>query len=68
MGKNAQIHLFLETELLEALRRQAEENNISVSELCRQKLRECSQLTKIQMMLERLDKKISKEDGGNGKP
>ncbi len=59
MGKNSQIHLFLETELLEALKWEADENKISISELCRQKLRECSKLTRIEILLEKLNSKIS---------
>jgi len=59
MPKNSQLHLLLETDLLETLKRDAEKSGISVSELCRQKLREFSQLTKIEIMLEKLDKKIS---------
>jgi hypothetical protein len=59
MKKNSQIHLFIETEILHTLKRQADEEDISVSELCRQKLRECSRLTKIEMILEDLRKKLN---------
>lgn len=58
MGKNAQLHLVLETELLTALKKESVERGLSVSELCRQKLRECSQLTRIEMKLERLTHKL----------
>ncbi len=54
MGKNAQIHLYLETDLHEALLREAKQRKISISELCRQKLRESSQLTRIELLLEKL--------------
>lgn len=58
MGKNSQLHIVLETELLIALKKEATERGLSVSELCRQKLRECSQLTRIEMKLERLTHKF----------
>lgn len=58
MKKNSQIHLFLETELREKLARQAEEKGISISELCRQKLKENTQLTKIELMVEQIKKSI----------
>lgn len=59
MKKNSQIHLFIETEVLHILKRQADEEGISVSELCRQKLRECSRLARIEMILEDLRKKLN---------
>lgn len=63
MKKNAQIHLLIETDVLEMLKRQSKEENISVSELCRQKLSQCSRLAKIEIMLEGINKKLDK----NGK-
>jgi len=42
----------METELKEKLMREAEENNISISDLIRKKLRSNSQLDKIERMLE----------------
>lgn len=54
MGKNSQIHLFLETNLLETLKKQAIEENISVSELCRQKLIESPKINRIEFMLEKI--------------
>ncbi|MDD5178505.1 MAG: hypothetical protein PHT54_04490 [Candidatus Nanoarchaeia archaeon] len=61
MGKNSQIHLFLESNLLEALKQEASERKVTISELCRQKLREASQLTRIEILLSKLDKKLAKE-------
>jgi hypothetical protein len=43
------------------LKKQAKENKISVSELCRQKIRNISQLTKIEIKLDNLIKKIGKD-------
>ena len=58
MKKNSQIHLFLETELKEKLEQQAQEQNISFSELCRQKLKNASKLDKIERVLEEIQKFI----------
>ena len=57
MKRNAQIHLHVESELRENLLKEADENNISMNELCLQKLRKNSQLDKIEMMLEGVLKK-----------
>ncbi len=54
MKKNSQIHLFLETELKNKLERQAREDGLTISEFCRQKLKESPKLDKIEMMLKEL--------------
>lgn len=54
MKKNTQLFLRIETELKEKLKQEAQDQNISFSELCRQKFRESSRLIKIEMMLEEL--------------
>ena len=54
MKKIFQIHLLLEKNLKEALEREASQRDLSLSELCRQKLRETSQLTRIELLLENL--------------
>ena len=54
MKKIFQIHLLLEKDLKEALEREATDRNLSLSELCRQKLRETSQFTRIELLLEKL--------------
>ena len=59
MKKNSQIHLFIETEVLHILKKQADEEDITISELCRQKLRECSRLARIEIILEDLRKKLN---------
>ena len=61
MKKNSQIHIWLETELKEKIERQAQEDNISLGELCRQRLRENSKLVKIEMMLNESITKLKKE-------
>ena len=57
-GKNSQIHLYLETELFEKLRKQAEENKLSISELCRMKCRDDSQLQRIESIVKEINTKI----------
>lgn len=59
MGKNAHIHFVLETEMLEKLKREADEMKVSISELCRQKVRGNHQLSKIELMLERIEEKLN---------
>ncbi|MFH1326661.1 MAG: hypothetical protein ABIH59_00860 [archaeon] len=39
-GKNSQLHLYLETSFYNRLKKQAKERDITISELCREKLRE----------------------------
>ena len=61
MGKNSQIHLFLETEILESLKIEAGNLDISLSQLCRKKLKECPQLNRIESKLEEIQKKLNKK-------
>ena len=51
MKKNCQLHLFLETDLLETLQKEAQENDVSISEMCRQKLRQGSRPKKCEAFL-----------------
>ncbi len=51
MKKNSQIHLYLETELINNLKKQAETNKISISELCRRKLKDIPQLERMESLL-----------------
>ncbi len=52
--KNSHIHLLLETNLKEKLMKEAEEKSISISELCRQKLRDDTQLDRIERKIDNL--------------
>ena len=54
MKKNAQIHLHAESELREKLIKEANENHISMNDLCLQKLRKNSQLDRIEIKLEEI--------------
>ena len=56
MNKNSKIHLWIETELFEALKKQALEQGISLSDICRQKLKYNSQLDRIEMMIGKIYK------------
>lgn len=60
MKKNSQIHFFIETEILNILKRQANEEGITLSKLCRERLREQSILIKIYNILENLEDKVYK--------
>ena len=51
MGKNSHLHLIMETSLKEFLKEEASKNNMSISEYCRQKIREESRLQKIERLL-----------------
>lgn len=53
-GKNSQIHLHLETSICEKLKREAFCSNLSLSELCRQKLAPNHVLIRIENILESL--------------
>jgi hypothetical protein len=57
MAKNSQLHLFIETEALDTLRRESTDLGVSLSELCRQKLRKPSYLTRIETLIDKLEYK-----------
>jgi len=50
--KNHPMHFMVEKGLVESLRAEAKENNISMGELCRRKLRDDSQLDRIEMKID----------------
>jgi len=54
MGMNSQLHLVLSSDLLEKLRKESDNRDLTISDLCREKLREDSQLDKIEFMLKKL--------------
>jgi len=54
MKKNSQLHIVLETKLLEFLKEKANSKGVSLAEYCRGKLVQNSQLDKIELMLERV--------------
>ncbi len=54
MKKNSQLHLVIETPKLNRLKEEAKEQRVSLSELCRQKLRPRPQLDRIEHKLDKL--------------
>jgi len=54
MRKNTKIHLWLDTELKEQAERQAKEEGISLCEFCRRRLKENSNILKIEYNVERI--------------
>jgi len=58
MKKNAQIHMWLESDLLENLKKQASDNNISLGDLCRQKLRGDIRLDRIEELIKRFEEAL----------
>ena len=61
--KNSHLHLLLETNVLNSMKKEAEKQNISLSEWCRKKLKEDSQLDRIEKKMERIIKKNKNYDG-----
>lgn len=57
MKKNAQLHILLETSLLNKIRKEAEEKGVSLGHLTRSKLRRKPQLDRIEEKLDKLLKK-----------
>jgi hypothetical protein len=62
MNKNSQMHFYVETEVLKILKLQASQQGITLSKLCREKLRDYSLLARLQGTLDNIDHKISKEE------
>ena len=58
MKKNSQLHLHLETELLEGLQKEAEQEYTTVAELCRLKLRQASFSKEMYLILKSIEKKV----------
>lgn len=52
MGKNAHLHIVLESEAFFKLKKEAQDNGIRLSELCRQKLTKNPQLECIKEMFQ----------------
>jgi len=55
MKANAQIHVYVTTELKEKLRKEAEEKDLSFSQLCRRKLEE-NKLVDAEIILKEIKK------------
>lgn len=66
MKKNYKLRIRLETSVVDILKREAEVENVTLSELCRNKLRSSPKLNKIELMLERLCKKSNIQINSGG--
>ena len=54
MGMNAQIHLYLKSEDFERLKKEAENRDIPISTLCKDKLNKNTRLERIELILENI--------------
>ena len=59
MKKNSEIHLKLETTLFDQLKKQAIDEDISLSELCRKRLKDNVQLDRIEALVLEIKKELS---------
>jgi hypothetical protein len=59
MKNNSEIHLKLETDLFEKIKRQAIEDGVSISEICRRRIKENPQLTRIEFLMNDLNKRLN---------
>jgi len=58
MKKTYQIHLRIELESIEMLKKQAQEKKITLAELCRLKIRNNEQYDRLDLLLRKLEKLI----------
>jgi len=58
MKKNSQLHMHIETDLYEKLKKEAENNFTTVSELCREKLRMSDFYKEMSIVLRSIEKKV----------
>jgi len=54
MRKNAHLHIVIETDFLNQLKKQAKEKMVTVSQLCRLKLQKSMQLDRIELKIDKL--------------
>ena len=55
--KNSRIYISIETEIKDRIKLEAFKEGVSISEFCRQKIREQPKLTRIELMIEKLLKR-----------
>jgi len=71
MKNNIRLYFKINTELYEEIKREALLKGISIAQFCRQKIRGCSQLTRIEFAVEEIKKKLNTKlnltGGKNGK-
>ncbi|MGV8142264.1 MAG: hypothetical protein ACP5NS_01355 [Candidatus Pacearchaeota archaeon] len=61
MKKTYQLHLRIEIEAIERLKKQAYDKNITLAEICRIKMRQSGQLDKLDYLVQKLEKLLSKD-------
>ena len=66
MGKNHQIHIFLEKNLKELIKNEAKELGLSINEFCRFKLVESTKLSKIENKLAKIELLLKKLESPGG--
>lgn len=54
MGMNAQIHLYLKSELFEKLKGEAENKGLPIATLCKEKLDKNTRLERMELILENI--------------
>ena len=59
MKKNAQIHFYLETDLLNSLKKRSNDEGFTISGFCRKKLREIPQFTRMESIMLEIDRKLN---------
>ena len=62
MKKNSQLHLHIETDLLEKLKKEAEQNYTTIAELCRIKLRQADYSKELYILLKSIEKKVYSQE------
>ena len=58
MKKNVHLHIVVEAEALEKLKKEARERGVNLSEMCRLKLASPSKLEKVELLLESFLKNV----------
>ncbi len=59
MKKNYQLHIVVDKNLYETIKKEAMENEISMGDICRLKLKEYNKLVKIELMIENMQKRLN---------
>jgi len=65
MRKNCQLHFWIESDLLEKLKKESDETNINLPELCRRKLKSSPRLDRLEFMINRFERLIKVSQQGS---
>jgi hypothetical protein len=63
MKKNSELHLKLDTIFFQKLKVEADNSKLSLSELCRRRLRDNSMLCRIELLISDINKKMKGHHG-----